>query len=470
MSTDQNMNKSATSMLDGRSLLLSGSIWSFAGMVVAGFLALGVQSFLARVLPPAEVGLLAILQSIVSVVIVIANPGIVQYIPKLIGIYGSDNRIREQNSVIKTSFLLTVIFYLVAGFLIAFTGLGDALNQRVFPELDLGPLLIYAFPLIILTGLLQHLSFVYRGLHRIAESILFGIQNNSIGYQFLFLLMLVVGWKATDLDLALTLKIMVLSTFLPLVWAFAGIAKKLFQKPGGWYSPREILKHSYPIWGSTIGFIIISQSGIWIVGAYAGESEVALYASAIRLTAFVMFPLMVINAVIPPIIARMYHDGHTQELQKILRQGATVTGVGAILLGIIFIAFAEPILVFLFGPYYGDAKWMLIALTIGQVVNVAAGSGGIILNMTGFQRSLLLLTLVNIVALLVVGIGLAIPYGANGVAFAISATLIMQNILMVLVVRYRTGMWVYMSFAELPLLAPGRLAKFFRKIARTPRN
>jgi O-antigen/teichoic acid export membrane protein len=463
MSRESDNSKFSDAEADGRSLLLSGSIWSFFSLVIAGFLALAIQSLLTRLLSPSDVGVLALVQSMVFVTIIVSDPGIVQYLPKLLGTLSADKQTGQQNAVIRTSLLLAVSIYLVAGVLVGVAGLGHWVNLKVFPNINLDRWLIYTFPLILFTGLLQHVSFIYRGLHKVGKSILFGIQNNGVGYQVAFLIALVIYWFADKFDLVIALNILIVATALPLAWALWGISEKIFDNRSGWYPVREILAHSYPIWGSTIGFMILMQAGVWIVGAFTGDKEVALYISAWRLSAFVYFPLIVINAVIPPIVARMYHQEQKSELEILLRQGATITGVASMLLGAVFILFAEPILSLLFGGYYGSAKWMLVALSIGQIVNVAAGSGGIVLNMTGHQRTLAALTLLNIVVVLAIGIGFAIPFGANGVAFAIALALIIQNLLMVGMVKYRTGMRIYFAFEHLKLLQPVRLFGFAKQ-------
>lgn len=467
MSTESDDTIPGKSQLDGKSLLLRGSFWSFFNLVIAGFLALGIQSLLTRLLSPADVGVMAVVQSMVYVAIIFSDPGIVQYLPKLLGTLGAENKESQQNAVIRTSLVFAAIIYLLAGLLVGAAGLGHWMNREVFPKINLDPWLIYTLPLILFTGLLQHVSFIYRGLHQVGKSILFGIQNNGVGFQITYLLVLTAYWFTNNFDLRIAFTILVVATAVPLFMALWGLSRRILDTGSGWYPVREILTHSYPIWGSMLGFMILMQAGIWIVGAFTSDAEVALYISALRLSTFVYFPLIVINAVIPPIIAGMYHRNQKSELEILLRQGATITGVASFLIGGIFILFSAPILSVLFGHYYAEANWMLVALSVGQIVNVAAGSGGIVLNMTGHQRTLAVLTLVNILILLIFGVGFAIPLGANGVAIALAIALILQNLLMVGMVKYRTGMRIYFSFAEIRLLHPARLIGFARQLLIT---
>jgi O-antigen/teichoic acid export membrane protein len=145
----------------------------------------------------------------------------------------------------------------------------------------------------------------------------------------------------------------------------------------------------------------------------------------------------------------MYAQGKKQELERMLRTVATLAGIPAFLILVGFIFLGGPILNLMFGSYYRDGAAILALLSIGQLVNVWAGSCGITLMMTGNQVTMMVVA--SICGAITVGIGIMVvgQYGATGVATAAAASLVLQNILMWLGARFTTGIWTHVGFTNL---------------------
>ena len=97
----------------------------------------------------------------------------------------------------------------------------------------------------------------------------------------------------------------------------------------------------------------------------------------------------------------------------------------------IAVLFSEPLLG-ISGSGFSPAWPLLIALAIGNLINVATGSVGYMLLMTGHQKITFLNSLVAIVFNIVLGVILIPHFGAMGVAIATGVALSVVNLMRLL--------------------------------------
>jgi len=139
-------------------------------------------------------------------------------------------------------------------------------------------------------------------------------------------------------------------------------------------------------------FFVISLAGfVWqrsdllLVGYFLGESEAGIYSVALR-TSELLFMLMVAtNQVTAPYVAKAFA---TDSLTPAFAEVKTITRFTS-LIGIILVVaaiMALPSYLALFGPRFSDAAPYTIILLCAQLMNLAFGPAGMILNMTGRER------------------------------------------------------------------------------------
>jgi O-antigen/teichoic acid export membrane protein len=92
---------------------------------------------------------------------------------------------------------------------------------------------------------------------------------------------------------------------------------------------------------------------------------------------------------------------------------------------------------------------------------VWAGSCGVALMMTGHQRAMMVITLVSGSVSIAGGLLAAPRFGAIGVAVTTSSAQVLQNLLQLLLVRQRLGIWTTIQFS------PKALMGFFTGRAET---
>jgi len=104
---------------------------------------------------------------------------------------------------------------------------------------------------------------------------------------------------------------------------------------------------------------------------------------------------------------------------------------------LICILFGDPLLSTIFGAPYGEASLPLAILAAGQIVNVAVGSVGLILNMTGHERDVVVASVVASAGNLALNFALVPHLGMTGSACATTASTVVINIMMFWAVKRR---------------------------------
>jgi len=209
---------------------------------------------------------------------------------------------------------------------------------------------------------------------------------------------------------------------------------------------KAVMSISWPLWITNLTLFILIQADLWILGIFRSPDEVALYGAAARVVALVTMPLMIVNAVVPPLISEMYAQGKKKELEVALRKVATLSGIPSLLALGLFMFFGDSILGLFFGDYYKSGFLVLLILSLGHLVNVWVGSCGLVLMLTGNQSMMMMITLFCGVITVFGAYFLVFDYGVLGVAAAAAFGMILQNILMLVYVQRKVGIWTSIVF------------------------
>jgi O-antigen/teichoic acid export membrane protein len=101
--------------------------------------------------------------------------------------------------------------------------------------------------------------------------------------------------------------------------------------------------------------------------------------------------------------------------------------------------------------YHSDTAWLiLLILSAAKLVAVWSGSCGLVLQFTGHQASMWRVSLLTGPLFFVLAIFATMRYGPIGVAAAAALTTSLQNVIMVLLAKRKTGMWTHVSFSLSP--------------------
>lgn len=175
-----------------------------------------------------------------------------------------------------------------------------------------------------------------------------------------------------------------------------------------------------------------------LIGALRGTTEAGMYSVASRIALLVLFVMNALQAIGGPLISESYSAGERQELRRVIRL-LNLCSVIAALPVVAVLALWPDKLLGLFGDEFSTAADVLRILALMQLLNVLTGPVGLLMSMTGRQRTLAILLggafLVH-VALCVV---LVPQSGAMGAAWAAFIAHGLWNLAGVFIVRAALG-------------------------------
>jgi O-antigen/teichoic acid export membrane protein len=423
--------------------LVSGGIWAFAGKVYGSVIAIIINAILARLLTPDELGAYLLLFSVATVAALLAQFGLPQAMVRMIAQSGGVNDWGRSRSVITAGFVQGTLSAAVVAAAIAL--FGDSLLVP-FPRFrHLSPLFPLASCWIVVLAWQAILSAAFKGLKDIRKSVIFGGTATTV----IFFLLLLVIWLLAP---HATLKAVVFAHL-----AAAGVAvlaggvlvrRDVTMLPSQGHLRRlELVEASWPLLVVALTSAVCSEFDIWMVGLFGSPRDVAVYGAASRLARTIPFFLTMTNTVMSPVIAELAVQGKKAELERLLKNAALLSFLPVILPLLCFLTCGGPILGVVFGSYYRGGSGLLATLSVGTAFSVWTGACGLTLMMTGHQRALMKITVSCSVLTVAASALLSARIGSAGVALATSAGLILQNVLMLLMVRRKTGIWTHASWS-----------------------
>ncbi len=131
--------------------------------------------------------------------------------------------------------------------------------------------------------------------------------------------------------------------------------------------------------------ILLGQTDVVMLGAIRGAADTGIYAAASRLAYLLAFVTVAGETALAPVTARLHASEDQGQLQRILTRFVRMSfflvlpfAIGTIL--------ARSWLLAIFGPDFSAAETALVILVAGRLVDVALGSGALLLSMTGYER------------------------------------------------------------------------------------
>lgn len=422
----------------GRNLAAS-TRWVFGGFAVMAAIGLGVNSILSRALTPQDLGIYFLAWSLVSSAATVGRVGLNQAVIRLLARSAVDDAAHSTAGVLRAVLRIAVVAAALSAIAFAL-GLMPWLAVSVFdsPRLaDLGLLLgcwcfVEAVRLVAAEAL--------RGLGDIRGATVLGDPGRQVLFAVGVGLTLVVRGRLTLAGVAAAAILAGAAAFLGAVLLLRrSLHVGGLRRPGP--SAQSVLRVSAPIMVTALSLLAINQGDLWIAGAFLSDSEVGVYAASARLVLLVVFPLHICNAVLTPVIARLFAQGHLRELERAMRVSASAAAAPTLVIVGALVLSGGPILGLVYGDFYQRGATILALLACGQLVNALAGGCGQALLMTGHQRSMMMVTTVSGALFLVVGAVAARVFGATGLAAASAATTALSNVVLLALVRRKVGVW-----------------------------
>ncbi len=420
-----------------RAHLLRGSVASISLKVFHTVATLVTAIILARKLGPEGYGIYAYAFALITLLSIPAQFGLPTLLVRNIATY----QVRKQWGLIRglllqanqAVLLLSLALVLIAGILAwAFAGHFNTDRLTTF---------VWALVLLPLIALGDLRGAALRGLCRVISGQL-PEQFLRPGLFVVFLLVIPLFRANEGLTPSLAMALHALAAFT----AFAAGAWLLFRAlpvqtktvtadydTGTWM--RSVLPLSF-----LAGMQIVNnQTDIVMLGIFTSAADVGVYRVAVQGANLVTFTLAAMNMVLGPNIARMYTAGEHEPLQHVVTWSSLVILFTAMPVAGAFIIFGKPILAMIFGEEYLRGHTALSILCLGQLINAGAGSVGLLLNMTGYERDTAVGVGVAAACNVILNLALIPLFGMEGAAAATAISLAVWNVILVRRVSQRIG-------------------------------
>jgi len=181
--------------------------------------------------------------------------------------------------------------------------------------------------------------------------------------------------------------------------------------------------------------VINNRSSLVILGFFVSSADIGTYRTASQMALLVSSGLQAMTMVVAPQFARFYSNKNMLQLQRVATYSARIVFALTLPVVAVFFIWGKPIINLVFGVEFIQAYTPLIILSVGQLVNAAAGSVASLLNMTGNERETAKVLLLSVCLNLLLHLLLVPRMGVNGAAIASTVSITVWNIFLWLAVR-----------------------------------
>ncbi len=249
-----------------------------------------------------------------------------------------------------------------------------------------------------------------------------------------------------------TLLSTLVGTVLSLYYLFRLVARQSKQHSGN-YEMREWLGFATPNFLTSITDTVLESTDTLLLAFFSISSfGLGQYAAAIKYSNFIPLPLISLNTMFAPIIAELHSKGEFQKLEAMFKVVTRWTIILSLPIFVITTVFSAPLLAISGGGFI--SAWpLLIAFSIGGIINAGTGCVGYMLLMTGHQKLSFVNSVAGIVVNVIFGVILTPRYGAMGTAISTGLAVIVLNLARVLQVRLLLKIQPYSWAVLKPLVA-----------------
>ncbi|QTA38421.1 flippase [Thermosipho ferrireducens] len=400
----------------------------FSSRVLGFIFGFALQTLFARLLGADKYGLYSLGLTVANVGVMVAVFGMGSGQTRFLGEYLGKNNISNAKGVIFASFQITGILSIILSIALVIFRRFVAIN--IFHDERLISILPWFSVILLFYSFLNLFSGTFQGLKRPSVFFFYKEVVERIIRIGFFLIFYFLGYK-----LAGAIASTVISTIVILVLLFLSFKKYapfLFNRE---IKPRverkKLLKYSSNMLFVSFTYFLMGQVNKLILGMYLNSKSVGLYTVSDTVAQLTVFFLMAFNSIFSSMISELYHTGDKKTLSKLYSDITRWIISLTLPITIWIIIYSESILK-IFGKEFSGAKYVLIFLALGQFVNAAVGSNGLMLSMTKYQRY----EMINGVFIASLNIGLNIwlvpKYGIIGSAIggmvAISTVNIVKSI------------------------------------------
>jgi O-antigen/teichoic acid export membrane protein len=410
--------------------MLIGSIIGLGIKVLAAISIFVMNIAVARTLGAAEAGLFFLGFTLATMAAAIGRVGLDQTIVRFVAAQKATNSIGMLHGVYRKS----IIWVSLASTGLAYLGWINInwLIKHLFDQPGFEPVLrsfLLAIPLIALYTMQAQ---ALQGLRKIAKSMI--TLNVIVPAALLLMMLLSPVTSATTLVGYFNIACLLTLGIGAVLWIQSAPLKTSKES-----FPSDLLRKTcMPLWAVAVLSQVVQWSSQLMLGAWSTSEEVAFFATAQRTAMLTSFVLFAVNAIAAPKFAAMYAKGDHDGLKRLAIISVRLMLLAAVPALALMFLFPEWLMSF-FGEEFRVASTALVILALGQFVNIATGSVGYLLSMTGLERKVRDNAFLSALIGVTLGFVLIPSYGLLGASVATAIAIASQNLLGVYQVRKHLG-------------------------------
>ena len=411
--------------------LLVGTAANVAGLLVGVAAAFGVQILLGRTLAPGGFGLVTVAVQVAFVASAGSRFGMDMASVRLVAIgRGADTSSHLRSLVDRCALVALGASLLVAAVLAGFSPLfGD--YARVIALAAAG------VPFIALTNVYLGAT---RGLAQMRQTLYVFWIGQPLLWIALAASAVAAGGGADSVVLAYDASWLGAAVGAWALWRRE--ARAFDDRPATREEVVAALRYGLPRAPSALFAQAIFWVDLWVLTALEQGTDVDAYAAAARVSQVLLLFLTSLNLVFSPFAADLHARGHRERLDELFKRSTRWALVATLpLLIVLFVAAGD--VLHAFSPRFEIAEGALRILLVGQAAELATGSVGFILIMTGFTGLDLLDNALGVALLAGLAAALTLAFGIEGTASAAAVSIAAVNLVRLAQVRHRVGIQPY---------------------------
>lgn len=405
---------------DLRELMRGGAIAFLVKLIAAGS-AFWMHVIIARELGADQAGLYFLAYTLVFSLAAISRLGLQNTLVRFIASHHAEKEWKQVKAVLGIAMRWSLVASMLASMQLWLWA--EVLARDVFSRPELTQVLRVMAPVIPLMALFTLQASALQGIKRILESQT--TLSVAVPLSLVFLMLLL---KPADALSAAVLLLVASAGALLLGVLWWGLAVSNEGTAPAVVDRRSILASCLPLLAVVASNQVVTWSSQIMLGVWATAADVAIFNAAQRTAILISLVLVAVNSIAAPKFAAHFRFGKRTALRNTAIHATRLT-LGLTVVPFTLIQASPGTVLSLFGGEFTEGATVLRILAIGQLVNVATGSVGFLLSMTGNER--LLRNNVLLAAVIALGGGLAlIPhFGLPGAAVATAAGIAVQNLL-----------------------------------------
>ena len=164
--------------------------------------------------------------------------------------------------------------------------------------------------------------------------------------------------------------------------------------------------------------VLHGQTIILVLGILATSADVGLFRIALSTMAVVGLPVMLMNQVVAPVLAKLYAEGDQGRLRKVCTRASQAMTAAVMALTLPLVLWGRPLIRAIFGEDYVPAYAALLLMCAAQIVSAAFGPNATLLTMTHHERRVTRAMTLGLLVNVALVAALAPMWGVTGAALA----------------------------------------------------